>query len=115
MEKVKIIKLSEVTPQALSGGRHPRTLLDEKVGEVNLRVVVVECEPGADSGEHAVDWDETLYYMSGEATVEIIGDKTYTLAPGTLIKIPRGVKHRHFNRGKEVMRQLFVRVTPIKP
>lgn len=115
MGKIKIVKLSEVPVEVLPGGRQPRTLLDEEVGEVKVRVVVVECAPGADSGEHARDWEETLYYLSGEATVEVTGGESYTFAPGTLIVIPRGLKHRHLNRGKEVLRQLFMRASPIKP
>ncbi|MBI2906686.1 MAG: cupin domain-containing protein [Chloroflexi bacterium] len=115
MEKIKAIKLSQVPVRALSGGRQPRTLLDEPVGGVNLRVVAVEFVPGAESDEHARDWDEVLYYMAGEATVEVTGGESYTFAPGTLIIIPHGLKHRHFNRGKEVMRQLLIQASPIKP
>lgn len=115
MGPIKIAKLSETPITILPGGVQAKTLINQEVDGVGLRVVVGECVPGTDSGMHIREYDETVFYISGEATVEVSGGETYTFQPGTIVIIPKGLEHHHMNRGNEVLRQLFIQVSPLKP
>lgn len=115
MGQIKVVKLSEAPPEAGSGGRAVRILLDENVGSTRIQVKCGELPPGFDSGGNVREHEEIFFYLSGEPTVEIIGGESLTLAPNTLIFIPPGVKHRHLNHGKEPVRQLFIHASTNKP
>ncbi|MBI2909488.1 MAG: cupin domain-containing protein [Chloroflexi bacterium] len=112
MDKVRIFDLKDAPLKELPFHVMSRTIINERVGNVHLRLGIGECAPGVESDEHARTWDEVVYYISGEPILEISDGPTYKLGPGNLIVVPRGLKHRHRNVGKEKLVQLFLQAEP---
>ncbi len=112
MDKVRIFDLKDSSVKELPFHVMSRTLINEKVGGVHLRLGIGECEVGVESDEHTRTWDEVVYYISGEAILEITDGPTYKLGAGNLIVVPRGIKHRHRNAGKVKLQQLFLQAEP---
>lgn len=104
---VKVIK-----PDGLPVHGNPsslaRVLVDEETGSKQVVIVLGEWAPGFVS-EHTRDNEEINYILSGRVELEVPGQGTYTMTPGMLAFIPAGVKHRHENRGPEVVRMLGIR------
>ncbi|MBI2907336.1 MAG: cupin domain-containing protein [Chloroflexi bacterium] len=114
MQQIKVVRPSEGTFGPGAGGLQKKDLVDETVGPIRIVVRYAELVPGLDSGEHVRDREEILYYLSGELDVEVTGGESYHLTPGCTIFIPPGIKHRHVNRGKETVRQLFIQTEVAK-
>jgi mannose-6-phosphate isomerase-like protein (cupin superfamily) len=51
--------------------------------------------------------DETFYVASGEATF-LLGDREVRVEPGSMVFVPRGMRHTVWNSGDEPIRGLIL-------
>jgi len=76
----------------------------------DLLLAYTEFPPGVSVGPHVRNYDEFIFYVSGEAEVEDVGTgKVYSLSSTESILIPAGVEHIHRNVGTDRLRQFYVR------
>lgn len=67
----------------------------------------IRFEPGAITDDHTREVEEVIYVVQG-STVVVADNVEYKLNPRDSIFIPPGTKHRHENRGAEVLEQIFI-------
>jgi len=112
-----IVRLEELEKRQLNDGAgHVQgefweVFTKSTVGTEALRLLVQEYPPGGYTEGHPIhyDFEQTYYVLSGTMTLFLDG-KTYTVAAGSFVFIPRGVKHEHRNDGNEPMRFLTINV-----
>lgn len=77
-------------------------LLDHTSGARNCTINCVKTPAGGGSpaNMHVHDVDQIFYILSGTMNIEIEG-KRYDCAPGSLIVLPAGVRHRNWNSSGE--------------
>ena len=110
--KMTVVKVDESTAEELAWGPKTWNLVDAKIGSKYSVVKFADFPPGAASPEHVREGEEMVYIIQGEMIVEIPGEESHTLTPGSIIFIPPGVKHCHRNVGKEAVKQLFILAGP---
>ena len=95
MQVVKIsdIKAEESTNEIFKGGK---VSIQQIVGESEdeLRVIIVNFNPGAVNVFHSHTFDQVLYVTEGKGIVAT-EDEEVTVTPGTIIFFPAGEKHWH--------------------
>jgi quercetin dioxygenase-like cupin family protein len=79
-----------------------QALFDHTTGARNCTVNCIKTPAGGGSpaGMHVHDVDQIFYILSGTMSIEI-EDKHYECAPGSLIVLPAGVRHRNWNSKDE--------------
>ena len=63
-------------------------------------------EPGPPPHTHP-HTDEGFYLTEGEATF-LLGDRELSVAPGSLVVVPRGMPHTVWNSGDDAVRGLII-------
>lgn len=84
--------------------------LGDATGLTGFGVHLIEVQPGAETTEHHLhyDEDECVYVLSGTATADI-GEESYAIGPGDFLGYRRGgLAHSIRNTGDEVLRCLVV-------
>ncbi|MBW3564068.1 MAG: cupin domain-containing protein [Acidobacteria bacterium] len=69
-----------------------------QMGGIGVAVGTAEITHGSNFGVHK-DEDEIVFIHSGKGNV-VLGDKTIAAAPGTIMYVPRGVRHGFVNTGE---------------
>ena len=95
----------EFTPGSIKNTRR-RRLVDSDTGAEAITLGELIMGPGTELPMHTHRIEEVMVITKGEATA-VLGDETYTLAPGDVIFAPAGIKHNFANRSTEPMGFLF--------
>jgi mannose-6-phosphate isomerase-like protein (cupin superfamily) len=76
------------------------------------QTAVMTIPPGADSGpEEEHHGDQVLYVIEGEAVVRV-ADREHRAGPGSLVTVPRGVRHHVSNPASTPLLLLTVYAPP---
>jgi len=67
--------------------------------------------PGNDSGLHTDPYNHAFYFLQGTGEVQI-GEETWSLKPGTIVKIPTGKVHGFSNTGSDDLVFLVIYDSP---
>jgi len=94
---MEVVRTSDVEAQQAVGNYFRgevriRSIIGERADE--FRVIVVHFSAGATSVFHTHTADHVLYVTEGTGVVATDGEET-TVAPGTVVHIPAGERHRH--------------------
>ena len=80
----------------------------ENTGIQQMRLGMIELEPGQVLGEHKHNCDEIMYALEGKGTWLIDG-KEYSAEPGDAVYVaPDAIHGGHMNTGNTVWRYLYV-------
>ena len=90
-----------------SSGLGRRVLVDRSVGAVHTELAVGRLEPGGWLGRHVHSFEEALYVLEGQLTVELAG-AAWRLGPGDYVAMPVGLWHALANLGSSDVRWLSV-------
>ena len=82
-----------------------KMLVDHLIGAQHLTMFIVEFQPGGRGNVHDHPFEETYYFMSGEADGEIGGDK-HTVKAGEYVWAGVGTTHGFFNNSDKPVRWL---------
>lgn len=83
------------------GGFAYQSLADRGSGWANVRVNIVDVQPGAGSPDfHIHAFDQFYFILAGRMHVEV-GRKLMVAEAGSLVHLPAGVVHRNYNLGPE--------------
>ncbi|MGE0503455.1 MAG: cupin domain-containing protein [Rhizobiaceae bacterium] len=83
------------------GGFAYQSLADRASGSANLRVNIVEVQPGAGSPDfHIHAFDQFYFILAGRMHVEV-GRKLMVAEAGSLVHLPAGIVHRNYNLDPE--------------
>jgi quercetin dioxygenase-like cupin family protein len=95
--QMKVVKIDDVKAQESTDKIFRRKVsIQHVVGKTKeeLRVIVVNFNPGAVNVFHTHTFDQVLYVTEGTGIVAT-EDEEITVKPGTIIFIPAGEKHWH--------------------
>jgi putative monooxygenase len=85
-----------------------KILIDKQSSDAqHLSLGWIQFEPGAKTDDHTRAVEEVIYVVQGK-TVVVTDKGEYAFGPRDSIYIPPGTKHRHENRGTEVLEQIFI-------
>jgi quercetin dioxygenase-like cupin family protein len=107
----KSIELEPVPPPAARGAGI-RWLISEADGAENFAMRMIEIEPGGHSPHHTHESEHEVFVFRGEGEVQV-EEKTYSLAPGTVVFVPPNLKHRFLNTSDRELLE-FICVVPIE-
>jgi quercetin dioxygenase-like cupin family protein len=94
---------TEWTPHPFAPGLDQAVLLSHKEHGADATVYRYRAVEGGPSGAGGVEdvplhqhdgIDDITYVLAGSATVDIEGHGSYSLGPGSFLRIPAGAKHR---------------------
>lgn len=83
--------------------RLSQNLVGQQTGTLSASVHHVCTPPGgaSPSGKHVHEVDQMVYIIAGTIEFDIDGEPTFAAGPGSLIVMPAGVPHLHWNAGTE--------------
>ena len=81
-----------------------RSLVTRKDDGLNVSCLLVKVPVGVAIPEHVhAEQVDILYPLSGNAEMHVEGTGKFQLAPGVVVRVPIGVKHKIFNVTKELV------------
>lgn len=85
-----------------AGKKYKQLLVARNSGDQSYMVRYQTMPPGASSagGMHVHDWEQVFYVITGVMDFEVGGEKIKA-TPASLVAIPPGVPHKHWNSGEE--------------
>ena len=90
-----------------------KMLVDKMLGSQHLTLFMVEFQPGGEGNIHDHPFEETYFFLSGEAEA-ILDGQTYRVKVGDYVWTSVGGKHGFFNKGTVPMRWIETQ-TPQPP
>jgi HTH-type transcriptional repressor of puuD len=107
MSHARVIRFAEISVVPRGSGVETKPLLLESTGAQSFVSGVSTFPVGAALKIHKHNTEEMVVLLEGEATVEV-GDQRYDIVPYDTTHVPAGLFHRFINRGKTLMRILWV-------
>lgn len=102
---MKISKIADIKPSSNPHGVDARKIYDTK----NAVAVHMTIKPGESLKKHITPVDVFFYVLEGEGLVEI-GDEEEMVNKDSLIESPAKIPHNWYNKGKNDLRILIVKV-----
>jgi quercetin dioxygenase-like cupin family protein len=90
-----------------------KMLVDKMLGSQHLTLFMVEFQPGGEGNIHDHPFEETYFFLSGEAEA-ILDGQTYHVKAGNFVWTSVGGTHGFFNKGTTPMRWIETQ-TPQPP
>ena len=103
-----VVTLDDIQPEEVplkAGHHHGRiwwVFNPDTIGTEGLKIHVQEYDPGGYTADHPrhMDFEQAYYVISGTMAVHISG-KEYIAKAGSMVYIPRGAEHNHWNAGDD--------------
>ena len=113
LEKPKVVRVSEVRAELVPNtkGTMIRVLFSPEE-TLTYAMRVFEMEPGGHIPAHKHPWEHEIFILEGKVKAKV-GDKVFTLEPGTAIYIPPNIVHEYWNIGNSKAK--FICTIPNKP
>ena len=97
-------EIDRAAPASLpADGIRRRAVVDEAAGSVHTGFAICELDPGAGALPHVHSYEESIFVLAGEPTVET-GEGAFVLRPGDYGVFPVGASHAIRNDGGAVAR-----------
>jgi quercetin dioxygenase-like cupin family protein len=71
-----------------------KKLLTFEKNQVDLSVVLVKVKKGSEIPAHVHEQDDITYHIEGRGKMWVEGSGDFEMKPGSLLRIPAGVKHQ---------------------
>jgi quercetin dioxygenase-like cupin family protein len=99
--KIVTTQVENVTPTEFSWGQVRWLYHGHLAADAETTFGVVTIQAGEETPAHAhTNCEELMYLLKGRLTHRV-GDDSHEVAPGTLIRIPRNIKHSAANEGDD--------------
>ena len=93
--------ISPINLNDLEWEKHPvleelliKKLLTFEKDNVDLSVVLVRVKKGTEIPAHVHEQDDITYHIEGRGKMWVEGSGDFEMEPGSLLRIPAGVKHQ---------------------
>lgn len=81
-----------------------KPLISKKNENVNATCMLVQIPKGKEVQEHIhQEQDDILYPLKGKATMWVEGSGSFSLEPGVIVRVPKGVKHKIIEIEEDLM------------
>ena len=82
-------------PHPAAQGVKVKHLISEKEHGLNVTCMLVNIPVGKQVPEHLhEEQDDVLYPLKGRAVMWVDGTGNFSLEPGVIVRVPKGVKHK---------------------
>ena len=82
-------------PHPTAKGVKIKPLISEKEHGLNVTCMLVNIPVGKQVPEHIhEEQDDVLYPLQGRAVMWVDGTGSFSLEPGVIVRVPKGVKHK---------------------
>ena len=82
-------------PHSIATGVTIKPLTSQKKNGLDVTCMLVKIPAGAEIPEHIHETqDDILYPLQDRATMWVDGTGEFTLEPGVMVHVPKGVKHK---------------------
>ena len=91
-------------PHPVAEGVSIKPLVSNKIENVDVTCMLVRIPKGREVPDHIHDQqDDILYPLKGKATMWVDGLGSFSLEPGVIVRIPKGIKHRIVDIKEELL------------
>lgn len=81
-----------------------KPMISRKEHGLDVTCMLVEVPAGKEVPEHIHPLqDDILYPLQGKALMWVDGGESFTLEPGVIVKVPKGVKHKITDVKKDLL------------
>jgi quercetin dioxygenase-like cupin family protein len=82
-------------PHPIAEGVLIKPLVSKKNENTNVTCMLVQVPKGKEVSEHIhEEQDDILYPLKGKATMWVDGIGSFSLEPGVIVRVPKGIKHK---------------------
>jgi quercetin dioxygenase-like cupin family protein len=104
VETYRLIEKLPWSPHPILEGVQIKTLVSKKEDGLDVTCMLVKVPEGKAVAEHIhPGQDDILYPLSGKATMWVDGVGEFSLHPGTVVRVPKGTRHRIFGVTEELL------------
>lgn len=98
MEAYRSVEEISWIPHPTAQGVKIKLLISEKEHGLNLTCMLVNVPVGKEVPVHIhEEQDDILYPVQGKAVMWVDGTGNFSLEPGVIVRVPKGVKHKIFD------------------
>jgi quercetin dioxygenase-like cupin family protein len=104
MEPVRRTEELEWQPHPTAEGVEIKVLVSQGAQGTDVTCMLVRIGRGLEVPEHAHDRsDDILYPLAGRARMWVEGSGEFVLAPGVIVRVPQGTRHRIFDVSEDLL------------
>ena len=104
MEIVKKVADVPWRPHPLVKEVNIKPLVTKSEDSLDVTYLLVKVPTGIEIPEHIHEEQaDILYPLQGKAEMNVEGAGTFSLEPGVIVRVPKGIKHRIFNVTEELL------------
>jgi quercetin dioxygenase-like cupin family protein len=82
-------------PHPIAEGVLIKPLVSKKNEDTNVTCMLVQIPKGKEVSDHIHgEQDDILFPLKGKATMWVDGIGSFSLEPGVIVRIPKGIKHK---------------------
>jgi quercetin dioxygenase-like cupin family protein len=99
-------RLEDLTwdPHPIAEGAEIKPLVTKRDEDVNVSCMLVKVPAGIEIPEHIHgEQVDILYPLSGRAEMYVEGKGAFLLAPGVVVRVPIGAKHKIYNVAEDLL------------
>jgi len=104
MGKYRQINEIDWEPHPLFPEVRIKPLITEKEDGINVTCILVNVPRGKEVPEHIhEDQDDIIYPLKGKGMIWINGMGSFSIEPGIIVRVPRGVRHKVYDIKEELL------------
>ena len=104
MKVWKFVEEMPWQPHSVAEGVRIKPLVSNKNDSVDFTCMLVNIPKGKEVPDHIHDQqDDILFPLKGKATMWVDGMGSFSLEPGVIVRIPKGIKHRIVDIEEELL------------
>lgn len=95
MEVFKAVDKISWRPHPIAEGVKIKPLVTKSEDDLNITCILVSIPVGTEIPEHIhTEQADILYPIQGQAEIWVEGVGTFSLKPGVIVRVPKGIKHK---------------------
>jgi quercetin dioxygenase-like cupin family protein len=91
-------------PHPTAEGVRIKPMVSEKTDGLDVTCMLVNIPVGKEVPEHIHEsQDDIIYPIKGKASMWVDGGGIFSLEPGVIVRVPKGIKHRVYDITEELL------------